>query len=65
MKKVGELVLELKPQFAYPRMLISTIIEGAHHQKYFAEHLPALTDLDTEENSITQFYLQLVKHFTQ
>ncbi|MBL4822091.1 MAG: TetR/AcrR family transcriptional regulator [Colwellia sp.] len=64
-KKVGELVLELKPQFAYPRMLISTIIEGAHHQKYFAEHLPALTDLDTEENSITQFYLQLVKHFTQ
>lgn len=64
-KRVGELVLELKPQFAYPHMLITTIIEGAHHQKYFSEHLPALTDLDNEKNSITQFYLQLVKHFTQ
>lgn len=64
-KRVGELVLELKPQFPYPHMLISTIIEGAHHQKFFSEHLPALTDLDNEKNSITQFYLQLVKLFTQ
>lgn len=64
-KRVSELVLELKPQFPYPHMLISTIIEGAHHQKFFSEHLPALTDLDNEKNSITQFYLQLVKLFTQ
>ena len=64
-KRVGEMVLELKPQFSYPHMLISTIIEGAHHQKYFSEHLPALTDLNSEKNSITQFYLQLVKNFTQ
>jgi hypothetical protein len=57
------MVLEIKPEFAYPHMLISTVIEGAHHQKYFSEHLPSLTDLDNEENSITQFYTELVTHF--
>jgi len=64
-QRVSDIVLELKPQFAFPHMLISTVIEGAHHQKYFSEHLPSLTDKGGEENSITQFYLDLVNHFTK
>ena len=34
--RVGELILEINPTFKYPHMLISTVIEGAHHQKYFS-----------------------------
>ncbi|HHL31759.1 MAG TPA: TetR/AcrR family transcriptional regulator [Oceanospirillales bacterium] len=58
--RVSDIVLELKPNYEYPHMLISTIIEGAHHQKYFAEHLPALTDIKQKVDAITQFYKELV-----
>ena len=36
-------------------MLVSTIIEGAHHQRYFAEHLPSLTDVEEGQNNIIRF----------
>lgn len=58
--RVGELILEIKPTYKYPHMLISTVIEGAHHQKYFSEHLPALTDLTDDSEAITNFYKELV-----
>jgi hypothetical protein len=41
-------------------MLISTMIEGAHNQRFFAEHLPRLTDVIKGEDSVTQFYLDMV-----
>ena len=58
--RVAALVLEVNPQYRYPRMLISTLVEGAHQQRYFSEHLPALTDSKKGEDSITAFYTQLV-----
>lgn len=59
-QRVSDMILEIKADFKYPHMLISTVIEGAHQQKYFAEHLPALTDLSKTKDSITQFYTELV-----
>ena len=61
--RVGELILEINPTFKYPHMLISTVIEGAHHQKYFSEHLPTLTDLPKDKEAITNFYKELVFNF--
>lgn len=58
--QVSEIVKEINPQFKYPNMLISTVIEGAHHQRFFAEHLPRLTDSVEGEDSVTEFYVQLV-----
>lgn len=62
-QRVSDIVLEISPTFKYPHMLISTVIEGAHQQKYFAEHLPALTDTTKENNSTTTFYTELVLNF--
>lgn len=62
-QRVGNIILEINPEFKYPHMLVSTVIEGAHQQKYFSEHLPALTDVTTEKNSITTFYTNLVFNF--
>lgn len=62
-KRVGDIILEISPTYQYPHMLVSTIIEGAHQQKYFAEHLPSLTDVTKEKNSITNFYKELVFNF--
>lgn len=59
--RVSELVLEVSPTFEYPHMLISTIIEGMHQQRYFAEHLPSLTDIKSNEDAISSFYHQLIK----
>lgn len=62
-QRVSDIFLELKPDFKYPHMLVSTIIEGAHHQKYFAEHLPSLTDITKEKNTIEQFYTEMALNF--
>ncbi len=58
--QISDWVLDLNPDYKYPHMLISTTIEGAHFQRYFAEHLPRLTDVIKGENSITDFYLDLI-----
>ncbi|MFC2186091.1 TetR/AcrR family transcriptional regulator [Fulvivirgaceae bacterium LMO-SS25] len=58
--KIADIVLEINPTYKYPHMLISTIIEGAHLQRYFSEHLPRLTDSHKGEDSIKKFYSSLV-----
>ena len=58
--RVSNIVLEINPSYKYPHMLISTTIEGAHIQRYFAEHLPRLTDIIEGEDSTTVFYKELV-----
>lgn len=40
----GEVILEAKPDFPYPKSLASTLLETAHDQQFFSEHLPRLTD---------------------
>lgn len=58
--KIAEIVKEVDPGFAYPRALVSTIIEAAQHQKFFSEHLPSLTELKvgTKGNSEVYNYLE-------
>jgi len=62
-QRVSNILLEVKPDFQFPHMLVSTIIEGSHHQKYFAEHLPQLTDVNKENNAIEKFYTEMVLNF--
>ena len=59
-QRVSEFILEMNPEFKYPHMLISTVIEGAHHQRFFAEHLPRLTDVIEGEDAVSAFYINLV-----
>jgi AcrR family transcriptional regulator len=58
--RVANLVLEINPKFEFPHMLISTVIEGSHQQRYYSGHLPALTDVKKGEDTISKFYNQLV-----
>jgi hypothetical protein len=58
-QRVCDFVLEVNPSYKYPHMLISTIIEGAHHQRYFSEHLPFLTDVEKGKNNVELFYQDL------
>ena len=53
--RVSNIILEINPKYKYPHMLISTLIEGAHHQRFFAQHLPRLTDEVNGEDAIIEF----------
>ncbi len=48
--KIGDIILECKPDYRYPKSLSSTIIEMAHLQNFFMNHLPSLTDFGEEKN---------------
>tara|TARA_B100000795_G_scaffold112523_1_gene83387 strand:- start:6517 stop:7191 length:675 start_codon:yes stop_codon:yes gene_type:complete len=59
-QRLSEMVLTVNAKYKYPHMLISTVIEGSHQQRYFSEHLPSLTDIDTDQDTVVQFYTNLV-----
>lgn len=58
--RISGIILNVKSDYKYPHMLASTVLEGVHHQRYFAEHIPRLTDCIQGEDAITIFYKQLV-----
>ncbi|MEL6812869.1 MAG: TetR/AcrR family transcriptional regulator [Bacteroidota bacterium] len=59
-QRVSDFVLEVNPDFEFPQMLVSTVIEGAHHQRFFSKHLPSLTNVKEGKNNIVRFYNELV-----
>lgn len=59
--RVASIVSEINPDYRFPRALISTVIESSHDQKFFAEHLPSLTDVTHKRlNDTTEFLTELV-----
>jgi len=63
---VCDIILEIKPTYKYPHIMVSTVIEGTHHQRFFARHLPRLTNKIEGEDAISEFYLDIVfKTLTQ
>lgn len=57
--RVSAIVRELNPGFAYPHMLVTTIIEGGHLQRHFADHLPRVTNARQGEDSVVCFFTHL------
>lgn len=58
--KIADIISEITPCYKYPHMLVSTVIEGAHQQRFFADHLPMLTDVIEDEDATFEFYKDLV-----
>jgi hypothetical protein len=61
-KSIGELILECNPKYKYPHSLASTIIEMAHLQNFFMNHLPSLTDFSksNDEKEIIKYLENIV-----
>jgi AcrR family transcriptional regulator len=60
-EKLSAWIIEIAPNYRFPQMLLSTIIEGAHLQYFFSEHLPRLTNNTPHANSIELFFQQLIQ----
>ncbi|MCF6182848.1 TetR/AcrR family transcriptional regulator [Lutibacter sp.] len=58
--QIANLILEINPTFKFPHMLISTVVEGSHRQRYYSAHIPSLTDTKSNEDVISKFYSELV-----
>ena len=59
--RFAQIIKEINPKYAYAASLASTTIEGAHHQKFFAEHLPSLSDAQIKDNNtIPKFLTEVV-----
>lgn len=61
-RMVADLIREVNPAYPYPVALVSTVIESSHLQKYFARHLPSLTEVTSgdADESTTGFLTDLV-----
>ena len=59
-ERVANFIVECNANYEFPHMLVSTIIEGAHNQRFFADHIPSLTDFQKGKNNIVRFYTNLV-----
>ncbi|MBV8253348.1 MAG: TetR/AcrR family transcriptional regulator [Chitinophaga sp.] len=60
--RIAEIFLELNPEFAFPHSLASTLIETAHRQMYFKEHLPRLTDFG--KSKAVRPLIEFLQHLT-
>ena len=59
-ERVSLMVLNVNASFEFPNMLVSTVIEGAHQQRFFSKHLPSLTDVEKGKDNIVNFYTAMV-----
>ena len=56
--KIAEVITAYNPGYKYPKSLSSTLIETAHHQQFFSNYLPRLTDVGaTEDNEFTALFM--------
>lgn len=60
-QRISSLIKEAAPDYAYPNSLVSATMNVLFVQRFYALHLPALTDLQTNDHRITDFVKSLVK----
>jgi hypothetical protein len=56
--RIASLFSEYNPTYSYSRSLASTLIETAHLQYFFMQHLPRLTDKAQVENFTAKDFLE-------
>jgi AcrR family transcriptional regulator len=59
-KNVAETINLVNPTYPYPNMLASSMIEGSNQQRFFAIHLPRLTNVHENVDFVESFYEDLI-----
>ncbi|WP_108866710.1 TetR/AcrR family transcriptional regulator [Aquimarina aquimarini] len=57
--RLTDMIKDVDSDYAYPSSLSSTIIEGAMHQHFLADHFPSLTDCN-KKITPTEYFIDLV-----
>lgn len=56
--RLRDIIMDYKPNYAYPSSLASTIIDGALHQYYLKDHFSSMTDC-SKKTTPTDFFTDL------
>ena len=57
--KIANVISLYNKKYAFPKSLSSTLIETAHHQQFFSQYLPRLTDVNEKnKNGFAARYLE-------
>ncbi|MFD2201037.1 TetR/AcrR family transcriptional regulator [Shivajiella indica] len=59
-ERIAKIILEINPNFKYPKTLVSTVMESSLIQSYYSRHLPGLTEQHPGNDSRVDFFNQLV-----
>jgi len=62
---LGNLSLQINPDYKYPHSLFSTVISAAQSQQFFTEHLPRLSDAATGRGAIVEFLTEMTLNSIQ
>lgn len=46
--KIAVIIAEINSEYKYPYSIVSTMLEAAHQQAFFALHLPSLTEVEKD-----------------
>jgi predicted molibdopterin-dependent oxidoreductase YjgC len=57
---VVQMIQTINPNYLYPNMLVTTVIEGSNQQRFFGQHLPKLTNSSSEVDFVEQFYQDMI-----
>ncbi len=57
--RIVTMIIDLNPDFPYPKSFASSIVEGSLHQHFIKDHFKTITDCN-EKVSPTDFYLYLI-----
>lgn len=58
--EVATIIIEINPDYAYSHALVSTVLETASQQLFFARHLPSLTEVSEGEDLYQSNYQYLI-----
>lgn len=61
-RKISGFMLELNKDYPYSHALASTILESAHQQVYFSQHLPSLTELKVKSKEDYEKVVEYLEH---
>lgn len=53
-RKIACFVSAVNPDFKFPHALVSTMLQTAHQQIFFAKHLPSLTELKGDDAEVNE-----------
>ena len=57
---VAQMIQTINPDYPFPNMLVTTVIEGSNQQRYFGQHLPKLTNLSSDKDIVEHFYQDII-----
>jgi hypothetical protein len=59
-ERIVKFVLEVNPEFKYPKSLVSIVMDSSLVQSYYSKHLPKLTEQHESTDAGIEFFKKLV-----